>query len=150
MKEYLDIVDENGQPTLGEELFVLANLSLIPHTGIPSELFCTWCNLENFDTINNLAVEGWLRVDETRDYLSLHPIVGEIGLQLIKNKPIYIYGLLSKIMSLYAEDADFSQDHLQTSAEYAAICMTLSQRIVKSKISDELAADFLSKIPTLF
>ena len=63
-----------------DEKYVLANLSLIPHTGIPAELFGEWCEIESFDTINNLAIEGWIRWDKEKDYISLHPVVGEVFL----------------------------------------------------------------------
>lgn len=61
-----------------DEKNVLANLSLIPHTGISSELFCEWCEIEDFSTINNLAIEGWIRWDKEKDYISVHPVI--IGL----------------------------------------------------------------------
>ena len=61
-----------------DEKYVLANLSLIPHTGISAELFCEWCEIEDFDVINNLAIEGWIRWDKEKDYISLHPIIGYI------------------------------------------------------------------------
>ena len=61
---------------LGEsEKYVLANLSLIPYTGISAELFCEWCEIDNFDVINNLVVEGWIRWDKEKDYISLHPVI---------------------------------------------------------------------------
>jgi len=57
-----------------DEKYVLANLSLIPHTGISAELFGEWCEIEDFDTINNLAIEGWIRWDREKDYISLHTV----------------------------------------------------------------------------
>lgn len=60
------------------ERYVLANLSLIPHTGISTELFHDWCELEDYDCLNRLVVEGWVRLDKERDAVSLHPVMGYI------------------------------------------------------------------------
>jgi len=61
-----------------DEKYVLANLSLIPHTGISADLFGEWCEIEDFDTINKLAVQGWIRWDKERDYISLHTLISNI------------------------------------------------------------------------
>lgn len=73
----LSELDEN-------ENFVLVNLSLIPHTGISAELFCEWCEIDNFDTINTLAMEGWIRWDKEKDYISLHPVVADVMREELK------------------------------------------------------------------
>lgn len=65
-----------------DEIYVLANLCLIPHTGISAELFCKWCEIDNYDIINSLVNEGWIRVNKEDDYISLHPIITEV---LLKN-----------------------------------------------------------------
>ena len=67
------------------EIYVLANLSLVPHTGISAELFSEWCELDNFDIINSLAMEGWIRWDKDKDSISLHPVVGDISMQKCNN-----------------------------------------------------------------
>ena len=67
------------------EIYVLANLSLVPHTGISAELFSKWCELDDFDIINSLAMEGWIRWDKDKDSISLHPVVGDISMQKCNN-----------------------------------------------------------------
>ena len=61
-----------------KEKYVLTNLSLIPHTGILTELFYDWCELEDYEAINRLVIEGWIRLEEEKDYISLHPVVNDI------------------------------------------------------------------------
>ncbi len=63
-----------------DEQYILANLSLIPFTGVSTELFYEWCELETYDTINNLIAEGWIRHDKEKDYISLHPLISELRL----------------------------------------------------------------------
>ena len=61
-----------------DERHILANLSLIPYTGISAELFHEWCELDNYENINNLVAEGWVILDEKRDIITLHPIVADM------------------------------------------------------------------------
>lgn len=65
------------------ESYILANLSLIPHTGISTELFAKWCEIDNYDTINSLVNEGWVRLNKEKDYVSLHTIISEVILKNI-------------------------------------------------------------------
>ena len=59
---------------------ILANLALIPYTGISAELFKEWCELGDFDTINRLVMEGWIRWDKKKDFISLHPVIADVVL----------------------------------------------------------------------
>ena len=57
-------------PGLNEqEKFILANLSLIPHAGIPGELFHDWCKLNSYDEIKILrTVVGLERMRKMNRY----------------------------------------------------------------------------------
>ena len=72
-----------------DEKYVLANLSLIPYTGISTELFCEWCEIDGFDTINSLAMDGWVRQDKERDYISVHPLLSEIVIDKTEKTTIF-------------------------------------------------------------
>lgn len=87
-----------------DEKYVLANLSLIPHTGIPAELFGEWCEFDNFDTINNLAAEGWIRWDKEKDYISLHPVVSEIFQK--SNPKSSVFASLFRNLKKYIDSED--------------------------------------------
>lgn len=65
-----------------DEQYILANLSLIPYTGISTELFHDLCDLEDYAGLNKLIIEGWMRHDDKDDYISLHPLIAEL---LLKN-----------------------------------------------------------------
>lgn len=62
-----------------DEVYILANLSLFPHTGVPAELFHDWCELDGYDDINELVHTGWVRCDKEKDFISLHPVIKEIA-----------------------------------------------------------------------
>ncbi len=101
-----------------QEIYVLANLSLIPYTGISTELFHDWCELEDYDTINSLVAEGWIREDEEKDYIYLHPVVGDMVLNNISDNTVFEVFVKSYISHLrerdFAEGAIF-QKHCEDS-----------------------------------
>lgn len=74
-----------------EERYILANLSLIPHTGISIELFHNWCELKDYDCVNRLVVEGWVRLDKEKDFVSLHPLVMDIWHDIVRIEDIAIF-----------------------------------------------------------
>ena len=93
IKELFDLSDlDEG------EIYVLTNLSLIPHTGISAQLFKEWCEIDNFNTINCLVSEGWVRKDEEKDYISLHPVVADVSSVIIKQSAVICETLFKKII----------------------------------------------------
>lgn len=108
-----------------DKKYVLANLSLIPHTGISSELFKEWCEIEDFNTINNLTIEGWIRWDREKDYISLHPLVSEVVQKIAKSSNfIYLFENLKKHID--------SEDKGETiTVTERALLEALSSNIVK-------------------
>ena len=65
------------------EQYILMNLSLIPYTGIFTELFHDLCELEDYEVLNKLIIEGWIRHDGDNDYVSLHPLIAELLLKKV-------------------------------------------------------------------
>lgn len=101
-----------------DEKYVFANLSLIPHTGISSELFEEWCEIDSFETINNLAIEGWIRWDREKDYISLHPLISEIILDNTDDTAMFEGFIRPYILHLRernSADIDNKQDHREDS-----------------------------------
>ncbi len=80
-----------------DEVYILANLSLIPHTGIPTELFHDWCELDGYDDINELVHTGWVRCDKEKDFLSLHPVIGDLVFDLLNERNVDVEKLLSNL-----------------------------------------------------
>lgn len=64
-----------------EQVYILANLSLMPPSGVSAELFHDWCKLDGYEDINELAESGWLRQDPEADLISLHPVIADVMLE---------------------------------------------------------------------
>ena len=122
-----------------DEKYILANLSLIPHTGISTELFHDWCELEDYECINRLVVEGWVRLDEEQDCISLHPALAEVfaDTQLLeKCSKILMTNLVktSKTLSTFSED---------DRSKVVFVMSYFLWRITQRKLLSELTADCL-------
>ena len=101
-----------------DEKYVLDNLALVPHTGIAANLFCKWCEIGGFDTINELVVEGWVRWDRERDYISLHSLLSEIVLDNADDTTVFegvIKEYTSHLRERNSADIVNSQDHCEDS-----------------------------------
>lgn len=73
------------------ELYVLANLSLMPFTGVDRRLFAEWCDLDNHGgktCVNNLIKSGWIQ--RNGDLIALHPLVSEVAISPYKKSDFSI------------------------------------------------------------
>lgn len=61
-----------------EEKRVLANLALLPYTGVPVRTFRTWCAIDNLDTVNDLIVRGLVQWEESTETLALHSAIADV------------------------------------------------------------------------
>ncbi|MEE1066195.1 MAG: NB-ARC domain-containing protein, partial [Acutalibacteraceae bacterium] len=87
-----------------DEIYILANLSLIPHTGVPTELFHDWCELDGYDGINELVHTGWIRCDKEKDFISLHPVIGDLAFDLLNERNVDVAKFLSNLTEFSKED----------------------------------------------
>ena len=130
-----------------EEKYILANLSLLPYTGISAELFYNWCKLESYEDINSLVLHGWLRWDEENDYISLHPVIMEIGRELLQEDKALCNNMLVNIL-MHAEKRG-NQEQV-TSKQLAMLCMAVCTALLKlGECSDEII-NFLNLAPEEF
>lgn len=70
-----------------EQVYILANLALIPPTGISRKQFHDWCNLDTYEDITDLKESGWLQQNEEKDLISLHPVVADVMLDDLEQQP---------------------------------------------------------------
>ncbi len=89
-----------------KEQYVLACLSLLPHTGVPTERFCAWCGLRNYEEINTLIETGWITWEETEDIISLHPVVAEVVIDLVIQNPTQCKTMLNRMIAFTKENPD--------------------------------------------
>ncbi len=144
IRALFDISDLNES-----EEYILANLSLVPHTGIPAELLYDWCELESYEEINSLTIEGWIRLDRENGYISLHPLVSDIVLStclkttsleildtMLKNQYDYLKKYTNE--GQYSDTKNISNDILLFSG--------VARNIYKSKKYSSMLMDVLSRI----
>lgn len=122
-----------------QEKYVLANMSLIPLTGIKAEWFGEWCELEDFNAVNTLINGGWLiRVD---DVIKMHPVINEVA------RTIFDKGNYECIMPLLSNslmDTDnVSKVGWQSLKE---LFVGISNNIIRLELKSEGIIDFLSTI----
>ena len=70
------ILDISGLPE--NERYILKNLTFFPYSGVHTKCFATWCGLESYDDVNELAVKGWINLDKVTDHIAVHPIVSAV------------------------------------------------------------------------
>lgn len=119
-----------------KEKYVLANMSLIPLTGIKAKLFGEWCELEDFNAVNTLINGGWLiRVD---DAIKMHPVISEVA-RTIFDKGNYecIMHLLSNSFAC-ADNAPTAERKSLTE-----LLVGISNNIIGLELESEDIMDFL-------
>ena len=128
-----------------DERYILANLSLIPHTGISTELFHDWCELQNYDCINQLVAVGWIRLDEGKDYVSLHPVIRDVAVCLVictdDSYKIMMHNVYNYIKAW--KPAELSSEELD---KLLSIFKGLLLNVNKDGTPTEAVADFLRMV----
>ena len=119
------------------ENYVLANLSLIPYTGISMELFYDLCELDDYKAINKLVVKGWINLEGNS--ISVHPLIAENILGSIESNSKIFNKLLSNIL-----DTD------NVRKDMALILKCLANRIMQTGIRSDEVANFITKVPSRF
>lgn len=61
-----------------EEIKLLQYMTIAPISGIPIEIFYKICQLEDYNTLNELISRSWLMLEEESDILKLHPIIADV------------------------------------------------------------------------
>lgn len=130
-----------------DEIFVLANLSLIPHTGISTELFCKWCEIDNYDTINSLTNEGWVRINKEKDYISLHPVIADIVSGYAELHCDLEYAILKQTISHPENDTTVTS--LEEGNEKATLLRAIATKVISITTEKEYVVDFLYQMGLL-
>ena len=128
------------------ELYVLGNLSLIPHSGIFTEQFKVWCRIKSYEEINSLENEGWIRRNKEDDIISLHPVVSDIAFELVKSSSVDIHLFLIEF-KCYLDNKSFSTLNSSERYYYIKLKNRISYGLLKSKLGTIDVAAFLGMDP---
>ncbi len=130
------------------EKHILFNLDLIPQTGINAELFYDWCELTNYNDINELRINGWLRQDND-DNISLHPLIADVISENLKAVDDLDFVMLKNITA-YIKSDEFNLLTSRKRKVAVTILFGISCRIYRYDLNCSSAAEFLSKAISVF
>lgn len=68
----------SSQQLTPEEQYILKNLALLPVSGVIDRNLKTWCELENYEVIEQLISKSLIRCDRDNGLLFLHPLIREL------------------------------------------------------------------------
>lgn len=125
-----------------EQVYVLANLALIPSTGISEELFHDWCKLDRYDDINALKESGWLRFDANAAHISLHPIIADVVLDNMSAVVEHSKTLLSSFTRDMKEPS-FSQVKSEHRYHLSTIAIHICRQVSRIGMTSKVYPDFL-------
>ena len=130
------------------QLYIMANMALIPSDGIELARLKEWCELENLDEINQLTVNGWL--NRLENIIKVHPIISEVALKFCtKSNPERCQTMLEK-QAKYLEIYDL-QNYSNFAQTYQDVIFfnSLAENLLRSEIETDGVTDVLTGIPAL-
>ena len=130
-----------------KEKYILANLSLLPYTGVPVELFHDWCELEDYEELNELAANGWIKVNKETDYVSMHPVIAEIEIEVLQQKSNMCDKMLGNILEFADNDTAIIENNL-TLGWISNIGKEIANRLLVIGIKTINVSTFLTRIAT--
>lgn len=127
------------------EKYVMANMALIPATGIEATLFMEWCELEDANDINSLIdKKGWIDRDE--EIIRLHPLLSEILLYkvvvLSKGNSSELFTRFFQNISKKADAKSFLGMQGAQRIWFMNACVSIAKKIIDYKISTDAAVRF--------
>lgn len=128
-----------------DEKHILANLSLIPYTGIYTELFHDWCLLENYDCINRLVVDGWIRQNKDSDYISLHPVIRELELTRLSTPKKTWRKIMESVLS-FIDGGGWSEFPYAKKQQFAETFRFMVESVYRKRCSSKLVAKFIRNV----
>lgn len=81
-----------------EEQYLLKNLSLVSLRGIPVETLYDWCEMDDFDLIDDLIRRSWVIHDPVADEVHLHPLVSDLMAEELERDPMCCERFLNSLV----------------------------------------------------
>lgn len=81
-----------------EEQYLLKNLSLVSLRGIPVETLYDWCEMDDFDLIDDLIRRSWVIHDPVTDEVHLHPLVSDLMAEELERDPMCCERFLNSLV----------------------------------------------------
>ena len=132
-----------------EQVYILANLSLMPPSGISAELFHDWCQLDGYEDINELAESGWLRQDPEATMISLHPVIADVMLDKLGEDISICREMLTIVNSSIQDDA-FGDLPYEQRRSSIFIANSICNKVCRLNAFPEFIIDFIDTTALFF
>ena len=122
------------------ELYILANLSLMPFSGIDRNLFAKWCDLDNYggkSCVRRLVKSGW--VNDDGQNISVHSLVANVCLMSRKEDSVFNTFVANINKQIAIEKVCDSTEIVA----YPPMFINMFSRIKQCGISSEIIFSFL-------
>ena len=112
------------------ELYVMKNLSLFSRKGIDVTLFCEWCELIDYETVNSLVMKNWIQYDTVQDRMCLHPLIAELMREELQKDPDCCATMLKRfyMQAIRYIDANLDKD-LKKKRQDSEIASSIVKRL---------------------
>lgn len=130
------------------QLYVMANMALIPPDGIEAAMLEEWCEFESFEVVNHLVAEGW--ICRVGNMIKMHPVIAEVALVSCTKSSFHYCKAMLKNQAKYLEAYNLKnyQDYERTYQD-VAFFNALAENLVRSKMHADVVADILAGVSGL-
>lgn len=130
------------------QLYIMANMALVPLDGIETVLLKEWCMLKDLDAVNRLASAGWIDLVENK--IKMHPVIAEAALDSCTRPNPDSCRTMLQNQAKYLERYTL-KDYPDYGRTYQDVIFfhALAENLIRSKIKTESVADIMTSIPGL-
>lgn len=125
--------------------YILANLSLLPVSGINKKQFRYLCELEDNTDINDLEKSGWVRKDTQSRLISVHPVIADIMQDYLGSCETMLRSVINCVLS-----DDPTCTHVTVLNEFYNISVSICKKAYCSNINADLLVDFINAVAPKF
>ena len=130
------------------QLYIMANMALIPPDGIEAVQLEEWCELESFDVVNRLVVEGW--ICRVGSIMKMHPVIAEVALVSCTKSNFNYCKTMLKNQAKYLEAYNLKNyQAYERTYQDVVFFNALAENLIRSKIHADAVADILTGISGL-
>ncbi len=130
------------------QLSIMANMALIPPDGIEAARLEEWCELESFDVVNRLVVEGW--ICRVGNMMKMHPVIAEVTLVSCTKINFNYCKTMLKNQAKYLEAYNLKNyQAYERTYQDVVFFNALAENLVRSKMLADTVADILIGISGL-
>lgn len=130
------------------QLYIMANMALVPPDGIEAVRLEEWCELESFDVVNRLVVEGWIY--RVGNIMKMHPVIAEVTLVSCTKINFDYCKAMLKNQAKYLEACNLKNyQAYERTYQDVVFFNALAENLIRSKMHADAVADILTGVSRL-